>query len=447
MKGLRDANVKSLIENNELIKLRELLYDWPVPDIADFLLQLDMPYQVLLFRLLPRQISSEVFSYLDREDRNQLLRELNTEETKNLLSSLKPDDRTNLFEELPGQATQRLLNLLNPEDLKEARQLLGYPEESVGRLMTPDYVAVRPEWTVSQALKQIREKGKDSETLNIIYVTDGSWKLLDSLELHKFILSSPDITVREIMDNSFISLSAFDDREEAVHMMQRYDIFALPVVDSEGVLIGVVTLDDVMDVAQEEATEDFHKGAAVAPLKTSYHEASIFSLYTRRIGWLVALVLVNLISLEVMAAYEEILTSAIVLTFFLPMLIGSGGNAGAQSATLLVRALATGDVELNQWFKTLIKELGVGAVLGLTMGAAGVFLGFVRGGFEIAVIVGLSMVTLVMVANLIGMLLPFLLTLLRLDPAVASSPLITSITDVAGILIYLHISTLILHML
>lgn len=444
MKDIRDIDVQDLIKSRKLMELRELFSDWPIPDIADHMFQLERPYRVLLFRLLPRQVSSEVFSYLNREDRNALLRELNTEETKNLLGSLKPDDRTNLFEELPGQATQRLLNLLNPEDLKEACQLLGYPEESVGRLMTPNYVAVRPEWTIGQALRQIRAKGKDSETLNIIYVTDSNWELLDSLELHKFILSSPDLLVKEIMDTSFISLSAFDDREEAVHMMQRYDTFALPVVDSEGVLIGVVTFDDVMDVAQEEATEDFHKGAAVTPLKMSYQAASALSLYSKRIGWLIALVLVNLISLEVMASFEEVIASAIVLTFFLPMLTGSGGNVGSQSATLLVRALAIEDVQLNQWFRTAFKELRVGLMLGVTMGFTGFLIAYFRGSFEIAVIVGLSMVTLVIVANLIGMLLPFILTLLRLDPAVASNPLITSLTDVTGIIIYLQISKFLL---
>ncbi len=436
--------LKELINHKKLAEVRALFSEWPVPDIAEFLLQLDKPDMVLLFRVLPRRISSEVFSYLKTENRNELLRGLSDEETRNLLSNLRPDDRTNLFEELPGQATQKLLNLLSPEDLKEARLLLGYPEESVGRLMTPDYVAIRPQWTVSQGLQQIREKGKDSETLNVIYVTDANWKLLDALELHSFILAAPDNLVEQIMDHSFVSLSAFDDREEAVYVMQKYDLFALPVLDSEGVLLGVVTFDDVMDVAEEEATEDFHKGAAVAPLKSSYPETSIWDLYRKRIGWLLALVLVNLISLEVIASYQEILASAIALAFFMPMLIGSGGNAGAQSATLMVRALATGDIEGKQWFKTMLREILVGASLGLTMGIAGLILGYFRGGYEIAVIVGLSMVALVMVANLIGVLMPFLLTRLRFDPAVASNPLIMSIADVIGLLIYFYISTWIL---
>ncbi len=434
--------LQSLIENRQWGKLREELSSWPVADIGEFLFELDKADQVLVFRLLPRHISSEVFTFLKKEQRNALLAALSDEETRSLLHNMEPDDRADLFEELPGRVTQKLLNLLSPQELEKTRELMGYPEESIGRIMTPNYVAVRPGWTLRQGLEQIRAKGKeDSETLNVIYVTDSNWKLLDALELQRFIFNSPDTSIEKIMDNSYVSLSAFEDREEAVHVMSKYDLSALPVVDSEGVLLGVVTFDDVMDVAEEEATEDFHKGAAVAPLKNSYYETGIAELYKKRIGWLIILVLVNLISLEILAAYQEILASTIALTFFIPLLIGSGGNAGAQSATLMVRALGTGDIELSQWAVTLVKELSVGAGLGITMGVAGAALGLLRGGTEIALIVCLTMVTIVMVANIIGVMLPFLLTRLNLDPAVASNPLIMSITDAAGLLIYLSIST------
>lgn len=438
--------IKEMIDSNRLAELREMSSQFQAVDIAEFLMELDKSERVILFRLLPRNVSSEVFAHLKKEDRNELLKNLTDEETRNLLSNLRPDDRTNLFEELPGRATQKLLNLLTPEDLKEARKLLGYPEESIGRLMTPDYVAVRPGWTVKQALDQIRQKGRKSETLSIIYVTDPGWKLLDSLHLHELILASPEDSVEKLMRNSAVSLSAFEDREEAVRMMLKYDLGVLPVVDSGGVLLGVVTFDDVMDVAEEEATEDFHKGAAVAPLKGSYLETNIISLYNKRIVWLLALVLINLISLQIMAAYEEMLASVIALTFFIPMLIGTGGNAGAQSATLMVRALGTGDIVLEQWRSTFFKELGVGALLGVTMGLAGLLLGTLRGeGIEVAVIIGLSMISVVLVANLIGVILPFILTRLKLDPAVASNPLIMSIADATGLLIYFSIATWIMN--
>jgi len=439
------TRIRDLIDEHQWQKLRnEPWEDWLVPDIVDALLDLSKKNRVIAFRLIPREMSAEVFAYLEKEDRNALLKDLTDEETRHLLADLRPDDRTTLFEELPGQVTQRLLNLLSPEDLREARFLLGYPESSVGRLMTPDYVAVRPEWTVAQALEHCRVKGKKSETLHVIYVVDASWKLLDALELSRFIMARPEEKVQEIMNYSFVSLSAFDDREEAVKIMQKYDLFSLPVVDSSGVLVGLVTFDDVLDVAQEEATEDIYKGAAVTPLTTSYREASVWELYSKRVGWLVVLVFVSLLSAGVVAVFEETLQKVIALTIFIPLLLGSGGNAGAQSSTLMVRALATGDLQLSQWLSTLIKELVVGVSLGVTLGVFSTVFGLVRGGWEIGIIVGLTTIGIILLASLIGGTLPFVLTRLKLDPAVASSPLITSITDVLGLLIYFVIAGLVL---
>lgn len=442
--AVEDTSLRELLSERNYSEIREVLSQYPVPDIADMLLEVDRSDRIILFRLLPRMLSSEVFSYLKSEDQNELLKALSQEETRNLLVNLRPDDRTVLFEELPGRVTQKLLNLLTPEELKQTRQLLGYPEESVGRLMTPDYVAVRPQWTVKEALDHIRLKCRNTETLNSVYVTDENWLLIDTLDLHRFILASPDHKVEELMDKTFISINAFEDREAAVHALQRYDVIALPVVDSDGILLGIVTFDDVMDVAEAEATEDFHKGAAVTPLKTGYQETSVWELYSKRIVWLLTLVFVNMISMELMSSYQEVLAATIALTFFIPMLIGSGGNAGAQSATLMVRALATGDIETNQWLSTMGKEMVVGASLGLTMGTVGLFLGWFKAGWDIALIVGLTMVAVVIVANLIGVLLPFLLTRLNLDPAVASNPLIASLSDVVGLLIYFIIATWIL---
>ena len=442
-----EIDVKQLIEERQWQVLKEELKAMPIPDIADLLLEMNKGERVLLFRVLPRNISSDVFSYMFHEHRNALLKELTDEETRNLLSNLRPDDRTTLFEELPGQVTQKLLNLLSPQDIKEARLLLGYPEKSVGRLMTPDYVAVRPEWTVEQALQQIRQKGKDSETLNVIYVTDQKWQLLDALDLHRFILSSPEAKVSDLMDYNFIALSAFDDREESVHAMQKYDVFVLPVVDSEGVLLGIVTADDIMDVAEEEATEDFYRTAAVNPMKSSYREAGIWELISKRISWLLILVLVSILSANIIGYFEDVLESLIILTIFIPLLIGTGGNAGAQSATLMVRALATGDVEIDQWFKTINKEMLVGLALGIIMGIAGFILGYIKGGYEIAIIIGITMVIIIIVANLIGVALPFILTRFGLDPAVASNPLIASIVDATGLFIYFAVTTYILSMM
>ncbi|MEX2640980.1 MAG: magnesium transporter [Balneolales bacterium] len=440
MNELIKPEILELIENQRWTELRESIEDWPVPEVADLMYGLEKSDRVLLFRILPRSLSSELFSYLEPESQNELLIDLTDEETRHLLANLRPDDRTALLDELPGQITQRLLNLLSPQDLKEARQLLGYPEESVGRLMTPDYLAIRASWTIGQALEHIRKMGKKSETINVIYVTDRSWKLIDALELQVLILAEPEQIVQDVMDNSFVSISAFDDREVAVQMMQRYDKTVLPVVDSEGVLLGIVTVDDVFDVAEEEATEDFHKGAAVAPLKTSYRDATIFSLFSKRLPWLIILVFVNLISSGVIEAFEDVLASALALAFFIPLLIDSGGNTGAQSATLMVRAIATGDIQLSQWLRTVGKEVFVGITLGIIMGGASWVLGYFRGGWEIGVVVGVSMILIVLTANIIGTILPFLLTKINIDPAVASSPLITTIVDAVGLLIYFSIA-------
>jgi magnesium transporter len=443
--GQSFPEIETLIEKRNWQELRSALVTKPPPEVADMLLELEMPQKALAFRALPRYFSACVFSYFEPKDRDELLQELTNEETRQLLADMRPDDRTDLLEEMPGQVTQRLLNILNPIDLMEARWLLGYPEESVGRLMTPDYVAVRPNWTIEHAMELIRVKGRDSETINVVYVTDDSWKLIGISGLRQLILSDPLQTIKEIMYAEVISLSAFEDREEAVKTMQRYDISILPVVDSEGVLLGIVTVDDVLDVAEEEITEDFQKVAAVEPLDTSYVDASIIVLFRKRIIWLMALIVVSLASSGIIAAFEETLASAIALAFFIPLLIGSGGNTGSQSATLMIRALATGEMELAHWGEAMAKELAVGILLALTMGMASWLLGLFRGGFQIGAIVGLTMVLIVMLTDIIGAALPNLLTRLGLDPAVASSPLIASLADALGLLIYFTVASYILN--
>jgi magnesium transporter len=444
MNKIFHPKIKELIENRRWNELRGFAREIPAPDLADVLLSLEDAERILLFSSLPSDISAEVFASLNPQDRDDLLSGMTDEETRLLLADLPPDERTQLFEDLPGQVTQRLLNLLTPDDLKEARLLLGFPEESVGRLMTPDYVAVRANWSLGQALDHIRRKGKGSETISIIYVVDETWRLLDALEIEVFILSDPQAKVEQIMDESFIALSPMDDREQAVRMMERYDVSALPVVDSKGILLGIVTVDDVLDVAREEATEDFHKVGGVTPLRISYREASVWELYIKRVGWLLILILVNLVSSTIIAAYEEVLAATIALTFFIPLLIDTGGNTGAQAASLMVRALATEDVELSQWIRVILKELGEGLLLGLTMGIAAIILGYLIADLNVAIVVGVTMLALVIVSNLVGIALPFLLTRFGLDPAVASSPLITTIVDAAGLLIYFSVATLIL---
>jgi magnesium transporter len=443
------AEFRQLLQERRWQELAARHGEWPevslvAPEVTDLLRELDTNDRVLLFRALPRSLAAEVFSTLGRETRDELLLTLTDRETKRLLEDLEPDDRTDLLGELPGQVTQRLLNLLDPAELAEARQLLGYPEDSVGRLMTPDYLAVRPDWTISRAVSHIRERGREDETSNMIFVVDDTWRLLDDIPLQRFVLADPHSLVSDIMDGQYVSLSAHADREEAVAKMRRFDRVALSVVDSDGVLIGIVTVDDVLDVAEEEATEDFYRSSAIAPVREGYWEAGVALLYRSRIGWLAALVLVNLLSSGVIAAYEEILLQYVTLAFFIPLLIDTGGNAGAQSATIMIRAISLGEVKLDQWWRAFRKEAAIGLLIGATLGLMGLILGLFRGGFEIGLIVMLTMIGMLLLTNLLGVILPFLLIRLRRDPAIASGPLITSVADAVGLLLYFWIASLVL---
>jgi magnesium transporter len=437
--------VREMVDARKWIDLRKAVADSFAPELADILLSLDAERRVLFFRSLPRETANDVFMYLDPEDQNELLLALSDESGRRVLASLPPDDRTQLLEELPGEAAQKLLNLLSPEDLKEARELLGYPEGSVGRLMTPDYVAVRPEWTILQALEHIRSMGTQSETINVVYVVDERWRLLDALGLRHFVLADPNQMVRDIMDESFVSLSAFDDRQTAVDTMRKYDLAYLPVVDSNGVLVGLVTFDDVFDVEEEEVTEDFQRVSGMAPIEIDYGRAGVGLLWRKRVGWLLILLVADFMSSSVIAFYESAIEAYVALAFFIPMLIDSGGNTGTQSATLIIRGLSTGQVEIKDWLRVLFKELRVGLLLGVTLGAVIFARGFFwRGGAEIGLVVGLTMVALVLWANLVGAVLPIVLRKLRLDPAVVSSPFITTLADVTGLIIYFNIAKAVL---
>lgn len=311
-------------------------------------------------------------------------------------------------------------------------------------MMTPDYVAIRRHWTVGDALKHIRAKGQKAETISTIYVVENRWQFVGAISLESLVLSQLESPVEDLIDQEGVALSPLADREEAVRMITRYDVYSIPVVDARNVLLGVVTADDVFDVAEEEATEDFQKGAAVNPLKASYREASLWELFGKRFPWLLALIGVNLLSSTVIAVYEDLLQTAIALTFFMPLLLGTGGNTGSQAATLVVRALSTGDIEPGDWLRGIAKEMMVGFVLAIAMGLCTSLLGFWRGDWHLALVVALSMSAIVIWTNLMGTVLPFILVRMRMDPAVASSPLITSISDVTGLIIYFLIAKAIL---
>ena len=449
LESVQSDEILRAVDDHDWKALARIRHGWPDPDVVapeipDFLRELEKPDRVLFYRALPRDLAVEVFAHLDNEQAETLLYELTDAETRHLLAELEPDDRTELLEELPGEVTRRLLNMLSPEDLREARRLLGYPEESVGRVMTPDYIAIRPDWSIARAMEHIRAYGRESEYLSVVYVTDRAGKLIDALPLQRIVLAEPDQTVEEIMDRTFVSLSAYEDREEAVRMMGKYDRLMLPVVDSSDILIGIITIDDVMDIAEEETTEDFHRQAAVSPLRRTYWETTLWVLFRSRIGWLFGLVLVNLLSSGVIAAYEEVLAASVALAFFIPLIIDTGGNAGSQSAMLMIRSISTGEIRMVEWFRVFAREILIGLSIGIVLGIVGMALGSFRGGVQVGTVVLLTMVTMIVATNLIGVVLPFVLIRFKLDPAIASGPLITSIADAVGLIIYFSYAVMVI---
>jgi len=429
--------IKSLINARNWDGLRDYLVEnLPIAEIADLLSDLDKGDRVLVFRVLPREIAAEVFAYLEPFEQDDLLRDLTDEEARHIMANLAPDDRTELLEELPAQVTARLLEQLSPEDLEEVRWLLGYPEKSVGRLMTPDYLSVPPDWTVGQALDHVRQWGRDSETASIIYVVDSAGKLIGAVSLRQLVLETPESKIGDIMKTSVISVNAFDDRRKAYELMQRYGLWVLPVTDSEGVLLGIVTGDDVLEVATERITEDFHKSAGVSPIRVSLADASPLVLYRSRVLWLVLLSLMYLLSGGVMSSFEGAIASTISLVFFLPLILDCAGNAGSQSAVLVVRDIGVGDVTFHDWSKVFVRELAVSSIIGLIVGALVMGVGTVSQGVDIGVVVGIAMFFSVVTVSCLGAMVPFALMKLGWDPASASSPLVASIADILGVIIY-----------
>lgn len=442
LKELLRPEIEDIIKQRRWKDLRIGLEGWEPAEIAELLLEIEKEYKVLLFRALPREVSTQVFSHIDSDERDQLLNDLTDGETRRLLADMSPDDRTSLLEELPSKVTKSLMNMLSAEDLKEARYLLGYPEESIGRLMTPDFVTVQPEYTIKEAIEHIRKFGKDSETIYRVYVIDDNGRLIDDILLKNLILADENMLISDLMDDSFLSLSAFEDREEAVKMLEKYDVLALPVVDSNGNIVGIVTFDDIYDVSEEETTEDFQRTSGINPLDQSYLSASVWKLYGKRIPWLLAMVFANFITASVISHYDYVTVAFVSLVAFIPLLTGTGGNSGSQSATLIIRGIATDDIRYKDWALVFRKELVVGLLLGISLAVVAFARGFLEAdnGLNLAWVISISLIVLILWSNIIGSLLPILLHKMNLDPAVISGPVITTIVDVSGLLIYFNIA-------
>jgi magnesium transporter len=445
--------IGELLAQRQFDQLRSALLEFEPADIAELVDTLEHDQAALVFRLLPRDLATEVFSYLDSEQQQNLIAHLGTERVAALINELDPDDRTALLEEMPAEVAQRLIALLTPAERSVTQAILGYPEESVGRLMTPDYVRVKAEWTIARAMDHIRKYGRDAETVNVIYVVDDQRRLADDLRIRQFLLADPQQTVESIMDRKVRALAATDDREEAVRQMQHYDRVALPVIDSRGILVGIVTADDVADVAEEEATEDIQKMGGMEALDVPYLETGFAPLLRKRGGWLSVLFVGEMLTATAMAYFEHEIAKAVVLALFIPLIISSGGNAGSQACSLIIRAMALGEISLRQWLRVLLRELVTGLVLGALLGAIALMRVVFWPAREslygehyvlIALTVALSVVGVVTFGTIAGSMLPFVLRRLGFDPAAASAPLVATLVDVTGVVVYFVVAATVL---
>jgi magnesium transporter len=399
-------------------------------------------------------LATEVFENLQPDNQVRLLSTLGDSRVAVILNEMAPDDRTALLEEFPAQASRKLLGLLSKEERQVALTLLGYPEGSVGRLMSPDYVAVEESWTVDDVLKFIRANGPDSDTLNVIYVVDKNGRLVDEIPLRTILLSPPEMGVGELMNRTFVALQATDDQEVAVGSFKKYDYVALPVIDSLGFILGVVTVDDVLDVAEEEATEDIQKLGGVEALGEPYIKLSLRELIRKRAVWLVVLFGGEMLTATAMGYYESQIQRQVMLALFIPLIISSGGNSGSQASTLVIRALAIGEITLKDWWRVLRREIVAGLALGAILGALGFlriylapFFGSTSFGPEwgyMGIAVGLSLTAVVLWGVIMGSMLPLLLKRLGVDPATSSAPFVATAVDVTGLVIYFSIASAVL---
>lgn len=413
-------------------------------DIASLLEQMEPEDALLAMRQLDRQDQAEVFGYLRPSAQVDLAEKMSREELAKLMAAMSHDDRVDFFKALDPKAQEALLPGLAKAERDDLRRLAAFPEGTVGSIMTSDYATLLPTMNPAQALDALRRQASDVETVYYAYVVDQAHKLLGVISLRDLLLARTRQTVADVMEADPVVVQVDAEQEEAAALIARYDLIALPVVDEAGRMVGIVTADDAMDVAEEEATEDIYKTSTVGEFEGTVRDVPFFSLYRARIVWLVLLVFGNIFSGAGISYFEDTIAGHLALLFFLPLLIGSGGNAGSQSATLMVRALATGDVRATDWGKMLGRELAIGLALGVTMAIAVSAIAVVRAGPEVMMVVACAMVAIVLLGSLVGMSLPFILSKFDLDPATASGPLVASIADVVGVVVYFSIANLII---
>ncbi len=430
----------------ETAALRDFLADLEPVDIAMILDRLETTDALDVMHRLDLHEQARIYGYLDAACQIALAEQMEKPEFAQLMSAMSHDERVDLFKNLDPVAQEAVLPALAKAERDDLRKLASYEEGTAGSIMTSDYATLTPDMNVTEAIEALRHQALDAETVYQSYIVDDERHLVGVLSLRDLIVARSSARVGDLMDRKPVFIRAREPREHAARLVARYDLIALPVIDREDRLVGIITQDDAMDVQEEEATTDFHKVGTVQGLKAGLREAGIFTLYRARVFWLVLLVFGNIFSGAGIAYFEDTIATYLALLFFLPLLIASGGNAGSQSATLMVRALATGDVRIGDWSAVLLRELAIALLLGLTMALAVSLIGVFRGGWEIAAVVALSMILIVIVGSMIGMTLPFLLSRMKLDPATASAPLVASIADASGVVIYFSIATWLLRM-
>ncbi|GGH29473.1 magnesium transporter [Sphingobacterium alkalisoli] len=446
------AQVEQLIEENNQVGLENFLNELNISDVEELIDELP-EHGALFLETLHLKRAVNVFRILDFPTQERIFKKLSASKVREIINEMPPDDRTSFFGELKGDVVKRLIIMLSPEERKEALSLLGYPEDSVGRLMTPDYITVKAHWTISRILDHIRRYGNASETIDVLYVIDSDGKLMDDIRIKDILLAELNTMVGDLIDNRLISLNANDPQEEAVNVFRMNNRVALPVIDEQGIMLGIVTIDDILWVANEEYTEDMQRFGGTEALDEPYLDVSVLHLVKKRAGWLVVLFLGQLLTATVIEHFETQLMSAVMLFALMPLIISSGGNSGSQASTLIIQAMALGEVSLTDWWRVMKREILSGLALGLILG----ILGFIRIAtwqfftdhygehwVLIALVVSFSLVCVVLWGSLTGSMLPFILRKMGADPASSSAPFVSTLVDVTGLLIYFTFATLLL---
>lgn len=438
--------IQELLQTQQYTRLRQLLVDLNDADIAVCMEQLPEQSMVKAFRILPKDLAADIFSYLDVDLQQTVITSLTEREAASIIDNLMADDAVDLLEEMPANVVKRLLENASPDTRRDINHLLRYPEDCAGSIMTVEYVDLKESLTVEGAISRIRRVGLDSETINICYVLDAQRKLLGTVALRYLLLSEPDETIGEIMHENVVSVHTHTDQEEVARQFQKYGFTAMPVVDNENRLVGIITVDDIVDVIEEEATEDMEKMAALVPSDKPYMRASAWEIYKKRIPWLLLLMVSATFTGSIITAFEDALSVYVALTAFIPMLMDTGGNAGGQASVTIIRGLSLGEIEYGDVPRIIWKELRTAILCGGTLAVANFakLMLFDRVGITVALVVCLTLVAAVVMAMLVGCLLPVAAKRIGFDPAVMASPFITTIVDALSLLVYFQVAALLL---